>query len=473
MKTSKKILALVLAFALVLAIGVTAYAAVNIQKVDGVTGPASITVQLPTTPEGYTADNEYKIYKVFDAALAASGTGISYTLSGDHTTVPDGFQLDDAGNVKYVRSENADVLTQADIDAIKAYVNAGDLVATVTTQAGDTSFTVTDLPYGYYFITTTTGTVVTVDSTKPNAEVNDKNELPPVEKLITDANSYDDDGKKALAEVGSVVEFTATIVTKAGAENYEFHDTMTAGLQYNSDLKVYVGGVETAGGASTFTVGANQGETLSVKFDNTYIAGLAENTEIKFVYTATVTSDALTRDPAKNTCYLSYGHNPGDNRTPIQETEVYNAKISVKKQDDKEQPLKDAGFVLQNSDGAYYKNVNGVVSWVTDIDDADEHFSDAEGNVPAFTGLANGTYTLVEKTVPSGYNKGTDQTFTIKEHDYTVPNLEQEATVINKEGPSLPSTGGIGTTIFYVVGAVLVLGAAIVLIARRRASVNA
>ncbi len=473
MKTCKKIFAIVLALSLALAIGVTAYAAATIVKTDGVTGPASITVQLPTTPEGYTADNEYKIYKVFDAALAADGTGISYTLSGDHTTVPDGFQLDDAGNVKYVRSENPSELTQADIDAIKAYVNEGDLVATVSTHAGDSSFTVDDLPYGYYYITTTTGTVVTVDSTHPNADVQDKNELPPVDKQITGASSIDEDGKKALAEVGSVVEYTATIVKKTGAENYEFHDTMSAGLQYNGDLKVYVGGVEVASGSSTYTVGANQGETLSVKFDNTYIAGLADETEIKFVYTATVTSDALTRDPAKNTCYLSYGHNPGDNRTPVKETEVYNAKISVLKQDDNEKPLAGAGFVLMNSEGKYYKNENNVVSWVADIEDADEHFSDAEGNVPAFTGLANGTYTLIEKTVPSGYNKGTDQNFTINEHDYTVANLEQEATVINKEGPELPSTGGIGTTIFYVLGGLLVFAAAVVLIARRRASVNA
>ena len=473
MKTCKKILTLVLALALVLAIGVTAYAAVEIIKVDGVTGPASITVQLPTTPEGYTADNQYKIYKVFDATLASSGTGISYTLSGDHTTVPDGFQLDEAGNVKYVRSDNATALTQADIDAIKAYVNEGDLVATVNTEAGDTSFTVDDLPYGYYYITTTTGTVVTVDSTHPDAEVNDKNELPPVDKKITGANSVDDDGKKALAEVGSVVEFTATIVKKSGAENYEFHDTMTAGLAYNGDLKVFVGGVEVAAGPSTFTVGANAGETLSVKFDNTYIAGLADETEIKFVYTATVTSDALTRDPAKNTCYLSYGHNPGDNRTPIKETEVYNAKISIFKKDDKEKPLAGAGFLLKNDQDKYYKLVDGKVTWVGEDEQPDEHFSDAEGNVPAFTGLANGTYTLVEKTVPNGYNKGADQTITINEHDYTVSNLEKEATVINKEGPELPSTGGIGTTIFYIVGGMLVIAAAAVLIVRRRASVNA
>ena len=90
----------------------------------------------------------------------------------------------------------------------------------------------------------------------------------------------------------------------------------------------------------------------------------------------------------------------------------------------------------------------------------------------AFTGLANGTYTLVEKTVPAGYNKAADSTFTISEGNYTATNLEQTSTVINEAGSVLPSTGGIGTTIFYAIGAVLVIGAGIVLVTRRRMNVQ-
>ncbi len=194
---------------------------------------------------------------------------------------------------------------------------------------------------------------------------------------------------------------------------------------------------------------------------------------ITFTYSATVTSDALTRVPEKNTCYLSYGHTPGNNRTPVKETEVYNATISVVKKDNKGQPLAGAGFVLKDNDkNQYYTLENGAIVWVDDIEAADEHFSAADGTVPAFTGLADGSYTLSEKTVPSGYNKTADATFTIAAHDYTVANLEQEAEVVNNEGPELPSTGGIGTTVFYIVGALLVVGAAIVLIARRRNTVN-
>ena len=123
---------------------------------------------------------------------------------------------------------------------------------------------------------------------------------------------------------------------------------------------------------------------------------------------------------------------------------------------------------MKNSENKYYKLDNGAVTWVDSIDNADVHTSVADGTVPAFTGLADGTYALVETKAPAGYNKAEDTNFTVAGGDYTAANLEQTATVVNNKGPELPSTGGIGTTIFYIVGSVLLLAAAIVLIARRR-----
>ena len=376
--------------------------------------------------------------------------------------------------MSYAGTSTDGSLTETDIAAIKAYVTEADLVATVETTIADSSFTVDNLPYGYYYITTTTGTVVTVDSTHPNAEVNDKNEIPPVDKKITGATSYDADGKKAIAEVGSVVEFEASIVKKNGAENYIFHDTMSTGLAYNNDVVVTVNGQPVSAGSATYTIGADVGDTFTVRFANEYIETLADETKIVFTYTATVTSDALQLDPANNTASLDFGDVNGENHTPPVVVEVYNAKISVYKTDDEDEPLANAEFVLKNSNDKYYsKDADGKIVWVDSIEDAEVHISDAEGNVPAFTGLANGTYTLVETKAPAGYNKGADVQFTINEHDYTAENLIKSATVINKEGPELPSTGGIGTTIFYVLGGLLVFAAAVVLIARRRASVNA
>ena len=99
------------------------------------------------------------------------------------------------------------------------------------------------------------------------------------------------------------------------------------------------------------------------------------------------------------------------------------------------------------TDKKYYNLTGGVVTWVDSIDNATEYTSDAQGAVTAFKGLANGTYTLIEKTVPAGYNKAADSTFTVAEGDYTTTNLEQTATVKNESGSELPSTGCIGTTV--------------------------
>ena len=109
------------------------------------------------------------------------------------------------------------------------------------------------------------------------------------------------------------------------------------------------------------------------------------------------------------------------------------------------------------------------VEWVDDIKDATEQVSDEDGNVPAFTGLVDGTYTLVEKTTPAGYNTAEDSTFIIQGGKYTEKNLNQELVVLNMKGIELPSTGGMGTVAFAVVGLIVMAGAAVTLIIKKRA----
>ncbi len=451
MKKFSKILSVALLVALVLSLGTSAFAA----------GTGSITITPPDDVDT-TQTITYNIYKVFDAD--GNGSAISYKLVSGKTTAPAGFTVDTAGNVTYSGTSTTGELTEADIAAIAAYVASDSPVATVTSTGGADAVA-TGLANGYYYITTTTGTVVTIDSTNPNATVDDKNIIPGVDKKITGASSYDTDGKKALAQVGTQVEFTATITVGKGQIGYEFNDTMTSGLTYVAD-SLTVTGIPAAGYTATAS-----GQSIKVEFDDDEIAKLAQGAEIVLTYKATITENALNDDPEKNTATISYGNN-GQYTSEPSVTEVYNAQFTVTKQDGSDKPLPGAGFVIKNADGKYYKLASGVVTWVDSIDNADEHTSDEAGAVAAFTGLANGTYTLVEKTVPEGYNKAADSTFTIAEHDYTAANLEQASTVINNAGTELPSTGGIGTTIFYIVGAALVIAAGVVLVTRRRMNVQ-
>lgn len=484
MKKFRKLFTVLAASALVGAMPFTTMANPNINMNSG---SASITVTLPGLPKGSTATNVYKVYRVFDATSDGKNTNISYKLNNNHTDVPAGFKLDN-GNVTYVGTGENGHLTQDDIKAIKEYVKDDEPVATVNTTAEDDKFTLTGLPYGYYYISTTTGTLVTVNSTNPNAEVQDKNEVPTLDKKITGVGDLDKDGKNALAQVGATVHYESIITIGKGAEGYVFHDDMGSGLELVTD-KITVDddddNVKAPVSGTDYTLSTTRSDdTIYIKFDDTYIGKLAVGTVITISYDATVTSDALTYQSVdgKNTASLDYGHSTGTNSTPTKETEIHNAKLTVTKNqpdpkdpEKKTIPLAGAGFVIKNAKDKYYqytvdKTTNKAsVDWVDDIKDATEHVSDADGNVPAFTGLADGTYKLVEKTTPAGYNTAPDQPFTITDGDYTADNLEQTATVTNVKGLELPSTGGMGTVAFAVVGLIVMAGAAVTLIIKKRA----
>lgn len=456
MKNTKKIVGIMLAVVMVIGLAITAFAA----------GTGTITVT------NATKGNTYKVYKVFDAN--GNGTNIVYTLVSGKTAAPAGFTVDDATNtVTYTGTSTTQDLTPEDIEAIAEYVKNDTAVATVEATGDTVEFK--DLPNGYYYITTTTGTAVTITSTNPDASVTDKNDGPVLDKVITAVTdgSLDGDGKNALAEVGTTVSFKATVEVKNGAVGYVFHDKMSEGLSYNADsLSVKVDNAEVAAENYSKTTAAD--DTITLTFTDAWIKTQVGKT-IEITYNATVTSDALTTNAATNTATLDYGHNGYTNTTPEKTTEVYNAKFTVTKTDKDGKALAGAGFVISKTvddKTLYYaKNDNGV-SWVENIADATElKTTDAEnGNILTFTGLANGEYTLVEKTVPDGYTKAADSTFTVAENDYTAANLEQAATVVNNAGSLLPSTGGIGTTIFYVVGSVLLIGAAVLLITKKRMS---
>lgn len=492
MKKFRKLFAVLTASALVGAMSFTTMAATITPNDTFIgTGSASIKVNLPALPEGSTATNEYKVYRVFDATSEGDEkkTNISYKLNANHKTAPAGFSVDNAGNVTYTGTGTGGQLSQNDITAIKNYVTDADLVATVTTDATDKKFTLSGLPYGYYYISTTTGTLVTVDSTNPNAEVNDKNEVPTLDKKITGvaAGTLDEDGKKALAQVGTTVHYESTITIGKGAEGYVFHDDMGSGLELVTD-KITVDddddNVKAPVSGTDYTLSTTRSDdTIYIKFDDTYIGKLAVGKVITISYDATVTSDALTiyqNGEGKNTASLDYGHSTGTNSTPTKETEIHNAQLTVKKIQPgdgpaEQKPLAGAGFVIKNEAGKYYKYTvdkttnKASVTWADDIGDATEHVSDDNGNVPAFTGLSAGKYTLVEKTTPAGYNTAKDFNFEIVKGDYSVKNLVWNVPVLNEKGIELPSTGGMGTVAFAVVGLIVMAGAAVTLIIKKRA----
>jgi len=268
---------------------------------------------------------------------------------------------------------------------------------------------------------------------------------------------------------------------------------------------------------------SNSNRTFVLVIPQTTLAKYDVGAEIKVVYTATLNSSALNTDWERNTAYLEYSSNPSNssdkNKTPDKDVYVVDINIDVDKiaNGDSTKHLAGAKFKLYREVTAdsttttqYYKwdATNDKVTWVTDATQADEFVTDANGNLTTkIRGLDKGTYKLIETEPPQGYNalsapieivisaadgtgndagKKVNYTATVDGQSATVTNgvvdlteatqqnkqPEVSARINNNSGNELPSTGGIGTTLFYIGGSILVLAAVILLITKRRMSAN-
>jgi LPXTG-motif cell wall-anchored protein len=201
---------------------------------------------------------------------------------------------------------------------------------------------------------------------------------------------------------------------------------------------------------------------------------------VTFQYTATLNGNVATETAHTNSAWLTYS----GYITTADEVEVYTYQVDVYKYtldgSGAQVGLAGAGFVLKNSEGLYYaKDSNGDVTWVADIDDATELMTaDADGDQEAvytvvFDGLKYGTYAVVEKTVPAGYNPvANDAEAVVSENTGNrtgaIAEEGDQIEILNQTGSVLPSTGGMGTTLFYTVGGLMMAGAAVLLITKKR-----
>lgn len=480
MKLTNKLAGILLALAMVLGIAATAFA-------EGETG--SITINDAAVGQTYT------IYQILDLesynnearAYAYKATTAWNTFINSGAIKGIYVEVDAQGYVTWKGDADAAAFAKLAQKYAKdnSIANQGSVTATTTTV----SFNGLDL--GYYLVDTTLGTLCSLDTTNPNVVMEEKNEVPTNVKTVEE-DSTGNYGEKNDADIGQTVNFKSIITAQPGAENYVFHDKMSEGLTYKGDAKVYTNEAmmqELATAYYTVNDTPDDSDTFDITFEQDYLNTITAETKLYVKYSATLNASAKVGiDGNPNVSKLSYGEinqetgKPGST-TPPSETKTYTWDVDVFKytmNGETEKALAGATFTLsKNADGfnpiALVSEGNNVyrVAKTNETDTVTEITTDATGKF-TIKGLDADTYYLTETAAPAGYNKlAAPVTIVIGKNGVVngtteAPQGVDEVKVLNQSGTELPSTGGIGTTIFYIVGGVLVVGAVVLLVAKKR-----
>ena len=460
MKHAKKFASLLLALVMVFALATTAFAA----------GTNSITV------EGAQKGETYKLYKMLDLIVNESNTAYSYTVNTewkDFFTTGAGkdyVDIDSQGYVTWKESKKDSASMEAFGKAAAAAVSGKTVVATQTPTA-DGSFTFANLDAGYYLITSSNGTLAIVDTTptNPAATVNEKNPDHTLDKQVQE-DSDSSWGKANSAQIGDTVNFKTTITVKKGAKNLIMHDKMEDGLSFNAD-SVAIASLTKGTDYTVVTTGLTDGCTFEIRFEQSYLDTITADTTLTVTYNAVLNKSADITNGEKNDAKITWGD---ASNTEWSETVTKTYQFDILKyaaNDIEKNPLAGATFQLKDASGNVVKLVK--------VSDTEYRVAngDEPGAVDRFTTVASGkivikgvdldTYTLVETAAPAGYNKLKDPV------EVTVPETNAlTVEVPNASGTELPSTGGMGTTIFYVLGSILVIGAAVLLVTKKRMSMK-
>lgn len=494
MKQTKKIVSILLTLVMVFAMAIPAFA-----TQEGTLDDGSITIT------GAAENQTYKAYQIMYLESYNATTGAySYKANTawkkwleDQTEYvkvdADGYVTwntgkDTAENTKEKRAAELAKLAQN-------YVQENNIAVDATSE--NASFS--NLKLGYYLINTNLGTICSLTTAKPDVTINEKNGTPSIEKQVKE-DSTDKWGKENTAEIGDTVYFKSTVHAEKGAKGYVVHDQMSEGLKLDKNsIEVKVVKTETKLTEGTdynvaFDVSCkdNKGSDATcdfhITFTQTYLDTITANTDIVITYTA-VLNDKAVISTGYNTNYtkLDYGdviEGVPSGSTAWDETKTYTFMFDIVKTDSEKNLLNGAKFEL------YDAQTNGTkIALVKESEVLYRVATKAEKDVSGFTsavieagkvtvkGLdANTTYWLEETEAPAGYNKLSERVkVEIKEANLsttmTGDTWSEEnggVQITNNTGAELPSTGGIGTTIFYALGIMLAAGAAIVLVVRRR-----
>ena len=369
---------------------------------------------------------------------------------------------------------------QAFAENVVAAATAGPIAADKegkVTSSGE--YTFDGLQYGFYVMvssrlaagSTAKYSVFTINSDTV-VEVTEKNEeLPSISKKV---NGFDG----ISADFNAVLDYTVTIKAAAGTDTYVISDQLPAEITYvDGSLKLTKKNGTDLELNTDYTVTAGASGMGSITLTDTFRASLADYDEIVISYQGKLNANTNTLHAYTNTAKLDFGP-AGKPDSRSDSAHVFSGHISFYKKDNSGNDLAGAKFVVKNKDGKYAQMTGSGLSysfaaWVDGEATATVITTTGDADEIMVRGLAAGTYTLVETEAPSSYIKGTDTNViinkTVDGSTLAVTALDTATvTVVNTKGTELPGTGGIGSTIFYTAGGLLVLGAVVLFIVKRR-----
>ncbi len=531
MKRIKRIASLLLAMVMVLGMTLTVFATEGeeVTPPGEITESAeTYKITINNTVAGHT----YEAYQIFAGTLYEDETGrktLSNIVWGIGITDDGKTELGDAA-AKAKELETADAAAVAAFaQTVGEYLATTSGSATVEADEENVAYEITDLAPGYYLIKDQDNSLTGNDSYTTfilevvgDAEATPKNSgTPEPDKSVKDKNDTEgettDWQDSADYDIGDEIEFELKATLPGTVTAYDkyklvFHDTLSAGLDYVADSAVVkLNGTEINSGYKVEYAETPE-KKLTITFEDAKAAGATNSSVITVEYRAVLNENAVIGAAGnKNELTLEYSNNPNNTgegeptgTTPPVVAVVFTFETVVNKvqpgdTEGTTKPLAGAEFTLQK----FVKGEDGNGTWV-DCVTAD--ITGDEKNIFSFKGLDDGWYRLTESVVPNGFNKIDDIYFKVSAvHDETaasgstaaLKSLTVVATdkdgkeltgenkteftvtlnngnittdVLNQKGSVLPSTGGIGTTIFYIVGGILVVGAGVLLVTKKRMS---
>lgn len=499
MKHARKLASLLLALVMVFALATTVFA----QDVTVTGGKGSITISNAAKGETYT------IYKLFDATVNADGSSIAYTGKVPES-LKDYFSADANDYISATpAAKNGENMSEGLRSALKTWAETATPTSHAVSDGSALNFQ--GLEYGYYVVTTTQGEqVISVDSTKPDAKIVDKNSSSP--KDLHKNADVDD------VSIGDTVTYTVSFKTSnyygAGAAakeivSYTIEDNLPdflTDVTVNSIIVDKDGSDTTTNDRTTVTTTQFADKKIVIDwYDEANNQFLYDNgATVTITYTAKVTDKAAIAGNGNTNKVTVTWTTKGSNQpepNPIETNEtIFTYAIALKKVNNKGVALPGAVFEFP----FYVKSTpdaNGAYTYAgtTTAEGLTNQITTPDSGVIVVKGVKSGEYKIEEVTAPAGYNKLTDPvtveavktnsttTHTIVYLDKDGNKVDESVTaikvtvdidtiaatavvVVNKAGTELPSTGGMGTTVFYVLGAVLVMGAVVLLVTKKRMS---